>query len=293
VDFQPNFFEQVTAVAARHPGKALAFFAEWGCRTSSMIRIAALRGASWAEVIDDYIPTQALLLPAEAARGAAEHLATVPDDMSDDGAVRQYLVMEDIPMLVSVPNLVEHLDLQSVSRNGYMGQRRATCYSRVTAVAGPYGDTAVTGLTRVPYYSWWNKRAESCIRADAHSLLWRAVPTPAMLSDLLRVPLWSLESACTEGVNEVSTNFLEAGLVDEETVRGLWFTAYALGILAAGETPPSTGEVPGSRTVALALKSLVPGALRTVLQPAGLALASQALGPVMHAAVRSGYTRLP
>jgi hypothetical protein len=289
VDFQPNFFEQVSVAAARHPDKALAFFAEWGCQTASVVRIAALRGASWAEVIDSYIPTQALLLPAEAAREAAEYLATVRDDTSDDGTMHEYLLKAGLPQLVSVPNLVQHLDLPSVSGNARMGPRRATCYSPALAAGGLRGDTAVTGLTRVPYYSWWAGRGETCIRADARSILWRIVPTAAMLADDLRVTSSSLQSACTAGLAEISPGFREAGLVDEATIRHLWFAAFGLGVAAAGERRSATGD---ARTAELSLRSFVPGALRNVMSPANLALAARALTPAMVAAVHAGYATL-
>src|SRR5437660_12652471 len=63
-----RFFEHVAAALACRPDSALAFFAEWGCATATAIRVAALRGASWAEVVDWYVPTQALALPAAVAR---------------------------------------------------------------------------------------------------------------------------------------------------------------------------------------------------------------------------------
>jgi hypothetical protein len=290
VDFQPDFFGEVVAAAARHPGEALAFFAEWGSRTSSMIRIAALRGASWAEVIDGYIPTQALLLPAEAARGAAEYLARGPDNTADDGAIREYLLREGVPQLVSVPNLVEHLDLPSVSGNGSMGQRRATCYSHAPAATARGDDTAVTGLTRVPYYSWRFRRAEGCVRADARSARWLVTPITAMLADMLQVPVSSLESACDAGLSKVAPGFREAGLVTEDTMRQMWFTAFALGIAAADGKRPAARTMPSSQTARLALQSFVPGALRTVLGSIHLALATRMLTPVMYSAIRSGYT---
>jgi hypothetical protein len=290
VDFPPSFFGHVVAAAAQHPDKALAFFAEWGSRTSSAIRIAALRGASWAEVVDEYIPTQALLLPAELARGAAEFLDTLPDEAADDGGLHGYLAREGTPQLVSVPNLVEHADLPSVSRYWTMGRRRATCYSPESSTAGLRGEAGVLDLTWVPYYAWWDQRAEICVRPNAQSTQWLVYPTLDTLIDDLRVPASFLISACTAGLSSVSTSFRAAGLVPERTMRQLWFTAFALGIAAASGEQPITEDALRSKTAMLALKSFVPGALRVTLRPADLAQAEEALAPAMCAAVEEGYS---
>jgi hypothetical protein len=288
VDFPADFFRHVVAAAARHPEAALAFFAEWGCRTSSVIRIAALRGASWAEVVDEYIPAQALLLPAEAARGAARFMATLPDIFADDKALHWYLAREGLPQLVSVPNLVQHADVPCLTRNARHGPRWATCYSPESAAAGLSGETAVRGLTWVPYYAWWNQRAESCVRSDERSVEWRLTGTTAELAVALDRPASSLELACTASLRRHSTDFLEAGLVHQGTLRQLWFTALALGVVAAEGAQPITEETLRSRTVMLALASFVPGALRTVLRSQDLARATRDLIPAMCEAVHAG-----
>lgn len=69
-----GFLDAVHDAIAMRPGDALALFTEWGSRTAHLGRIAALRGAGWAEVADEYVPTVALAdralgtLPAGALR---------------------------------------------------------------------------------------------------------------------------------------------------------------------------------------------------------------------------------
>ena len=69
-----GFAAHAARAAAAMPGQVLCFFTEWGSRTSHALRLATLEGASWVPVIDPYVPTTALLLPAEVAQIGRAHV---------------------------------------------------------------------------------------------------------------------------------------------------------------------------------------------------------------------------
>jgi hypothetical protein len=282
-----SFFEHVEAAVARNPGAALAFFAEWGSRTSGAIRIAALRGASWAEVVDDYIPTQALVLPIEVARGAADFMARLPPEIPDDIALHDYLRAEGIAELVSTPNIVEHADLPSLIGNTWMGPRRATCYSAESAAAGIPGEAALLGLTCVPYYAWWDRCTECRVRPDGQATTWRKRSTRAVLADFA-VTTAFIDTAHMEALGSLRHAARLVDLLGEKVLADLWLTAFALGFVAAEGLQPIGEGTMKSDTVARALHSLAPGALRNIVCPEDMDWVSHCLSPFLSTAVRMG-----
>jgi hypothetical protein len=262
----PDLPDRARAAAAAQPDAALALFTEWGSRTSGVLRVAALRGHGWASVVDDYMPTQALILPAPLAGALAGYLRTQPDDTPDDHAVLAFLRREGIPARVAVPNLVDHDDGPSLIGNRPMGLRRSACFSPPPDDLG----AVVTDLADVPYLSWWNLMAECWTRTPDGG--WRREPLPAFLARRCR-DIAGVHDLCAEACHRSAIGSSTGQLLHRDLMAGLWQTAFALTLSAvrpgsgpAGRAGPD-GYDPDGRVAAAALRSLAPGALRRVIDP--------------------------
>ncbi|MEU3017485.1 hypothetical protein ABZ635_08860 [Nocardiopsis sp. NPDC007018] len=124
----PFMTDLVIKCVQRHPRAALAFYSNWNSRNGTLVRLAALAGASWIDAAPlEYTPTLALCLPADVARDFARH-TTDPIAPDDDAAMARFLREREIPVLLSVPNVIEHMGVESLSGNNHHGIRRATCF---------------------------------------------------------------------------------------------------------------------------------------------------------------------
>lgn len=284
VILHPRFFEHVAAAVASHPTSALGFFTEWGSRTATTVRIAALRGASWAEVYDWYVPTQALVLPADVARAVDEQAATEDEDTPDDHVLGHLVQRLDIGAYVSVPNLLQHADAPSIM--GYqaaMGPRRSACYSPELAASGVPDGPVLAGLAHVPHFRWWDCRAECVPRPPAEEKLgtrsWlQAMGVPA---SRLRAPL------AEHGVDPASVGSCTER-IGEAVLTDLWLTAFATGLIAGQGGHALDERAVTSPTAVLALRSLAPGSVRLLTGPDDLDRVGQALEPFVRDAVRAG-----
>lgn len=288
----PGFLDEVRRAVRAHPGHALAFFAEWGSRSATPIRIAALCGHAWAEVVDFYIPAQALALPAAVARAADGYLATQSEDTPDDIALHGYLHGAGVPVWVSVPNLVEHADTPSLIGNQIMGLRRSACHIPDAGGGRGLADpqrTAVTGLPAFPYFSWWDKAAQSFSRQSPTATQWqegsgRDVTTAYGIDDA------AVHAAFEDWCRSVPAQRWSelVGLVGRATLRDLWVVAFSTGLLAGVYRPGLDEAATMSVPAQTALASLAPGALRSVVDPERDGWVYALLAPFVEAAARHG-----
>lgn len=138
-----------------YPDAVLPLFAEWGCKTAAAARIAVLAGFTAVEVVDRYVPTNAVVAPRAVAAQIARRMrrlavshASVPDDV----VVREVVAHRELPALLPLPNLVQDADLPSTTGNDAMGRRLAVCPSEAPIVARV--PAALRGLTVVPFFQW-------------------------------------------------------------------------------------------------------------------------------------------
>lgn len=281
------------AVAAR-PGHAVCLFAEWGSRTAHVCRLAALRGAAWAEVVDEYVPSLALVLPTDAALGFGEFAdrAVREGERIDDVAMRGYLRAAGIEVCALVPNLADHLPGASLAGNDIMGERRSVCYSDGSlAVPSAFG-AAVSGLRVVPHFSWWEGRSVCCLRDPATADGWSKVPS----AEFLAAKGLSLDDL-RDRFSRAMAGLDPAGTV-RSTVSGLllfqlWLTAVALGAVA-GDGAPGGQDSPDIATAARtplaqrALATLAPGGLRRFVPEARLGALAIAMEPIVRDAICQG-----
>lgn len=278
-----GFAASLRAAIATRADHAVCLFAEWGSRTAHVCRLAALRGAAWAEAVDEYVPSPAIALPAEAARGFGEFASRAVRDGEhiDDVAMRRYLGAVGIEASVLVPNLAEHLAGPSLAGNDIMGERRSVCHGGwfPSAALG----AGVSGLPVVPHFSWWEGRSVCCLRDPAAAGGWRKVPSAEFLAARGLSP-GDLRDRFSRAVADVDA----AGTV-RDTVSGillfqLWLTAVALGAVA-GDHVGAVVDTPVARR---ALATLAPGGLRRFVPEARLAALAIAMEPLVRDAVCQG-----
>lgn len=126
-----GFAEAVHAAIAQYPHAALSLFTEWTSMTAHHLRLAALAGATWAGVVDEYVPSVALVLPAGIARefGAAAVQHRRDWVAKDDVALMTFLRGRQIAAICRVPNLIDHDSPDSLTGNTSQGPRRAMCFA--------------------------------------------------------------------------------------------------------------------------------------------------------------------
>ncbi|MEK8227033.1 hypothetical protein NKG05_14605 [Oerskovia sp. M15] len=124
-----GFAEHVHHAVRNRDRHALALYTNWNSpHNAYLVRSAAVSGQVWAPLgHHEWVPTLGLVLPADAARRLAEHLATFPDDYRDDDeAVVTFCAKEGYPVVATVPHLLEHGSGPSLAGNASHGPRHAT-----------------------------------------------------------------------------------------------------------------------------------------------------------------------
>lgn len=272
---------------AQQPEAAVSFFVEWGSRTATLVRWAALTGASWAPIVNPYVPTQMLALPSAVAREMAAFLRTAADIAEpDDEAVLRFLRRAGVPTLVTVPNLVEHLDLPSLVGNQDHGVRRSACV--LPRRPPDLGGTVLDVPARLPFLAWVDGTATTIDTVDG--------------SYSVRQPTADVLAGWGRGGDELTAGYRSAlhGLPTCEALRAgvgnrylyaLWETAVAMGVILRAQWP-TTAAVLESRlhdpVVAASLRTMAPGALRRFVDPDQLASHEDALTGLVADGLRYG-----
>jgi hypothetical protein len=296
VDLCPGFLGRVESAIAVAPTGALAFFSPWGSRTASVLRLAALLGSCWAEVVDPFVPTQALVLPAEIAAGFdafAEREAG--DDPADDTVMRAYLTSLGVPSIVSVPNLVEHDDAApSLTGNDVWGPRRSACCAPAALPPAEWTGE-VTRPTLIPFMEWKTDLALSDVRRTAGEQEWQRLRTDRLLS-FRGLSDEVVERALAETLDQLERGRVSEAAVGGRRLRALWLTAVALGVSLAELWSERRGagsieDVLAGPAASVALSTMAPGALLRLCGADVLARCADALADVVRSGVRLGFTR--
>ncbi|SNS62430.1 hypothetical protein SAMN05216276_1012170 [Streptosporangium subroseum] len=115
---------------ARRPRHAVALYSNWNSpQNSYLVRRAAAAGSPWAPLAPaEWVPTQGLVLPAAQARELAAFLAPIPDAIRDDDEMVALFCQErGIPVVATVPHLVDHADELTIA--GHPGSFHATVWA--------------------------------------------------------------------------------------------------------------------------------------------------------------------
>jgi len=259
-----GFHDAVRAVVDVAPHDAVSMFAEWGSRAAGALRQAALAGCDFTAVVNNYVPTQALVLPAGVARGFDAYVSLVePATGEDDLAMARYLEMRGVRSRITVPNLVEHDSETSLVGNGFMGIRQSACFAAGGVLGKRWRDRVFEpGL--VPYFCGRTERAWCVIVDGPRRRDWRTVPARQLL---LSMGTGRPELAASIAAH--SHRDVIRSLVQPQHLLEAWMMARLLGVALANQAQ-SDGVQPDQAYrraadepwAAAALSTMAAGALR-------------------------------
>lgn len=305
-----GFADAVHAAIAQHPDTALALFTEWTSVTAHHLRLAALTGATWAEVVDEYVPSVALVLPAAIARAFGEaatanlHTWTPTDDVE----LMNFLRERQVSAICRIPNLIDHDSPDSLTGNTHQGPRRSVCFA--DDVPTPAGDLLAMAdlLPTFAHYQMpdFGSQPYQAMRKPVGDggLPWSIRPTGQWLADTGLDPARVTELARTH----VDRWRRQHHGIDDPLLERLWLTPFSVGacltmpsvrLYRPGGTP-ATGRFPVADDNALetlladpvtrrAFTTMAQAHLHPVAGRELLADLEQPLTELMLDAVRAGY----
>jgi hypothetical protein len=285
-----NFLDAVGELIEHRPDGVSSLFVEWGSWTASVVRVAALCGAGWAEVVDNYVPTQAVVMPVALAKDVSAWFEeALGGDEPDDVTLRHYLRSAGLTAQVVVPNLVEHRDAASLTGNSRHGMRCATCWTAgATSLAGVDLRRSVTGVDAVPVLAWWGEPgAYFRFRDPTTDEGWRKVPALSALAALGFDEDRVLRLAYDTLRREPDAQRAQS-LIGEQLLSQLWLASFSLGVCAAAAGASPAGEGMETRVGRRALGTMALGAVRNRVPRPLFATAAAVLTPVVRRAVQAG-----
>lgn len=294
-----EFSEQLHEAVRARPHDALALFCEWGSRSSQAARVAALAGHPWVEVMADYVPAQALVMPAETARGLGVFLHQECTEYEhDDAAIHRYLTAARVDALVAVPNLVDHLDVPSVHGHDSWGPRPSGCYlpNPVERTDFPQWTGPVLRPTVAPYLSRFRYRERpACLVRTAPGESWRSVSAQTYLAGQ-GIGQATLLDALLATVSATQGGTALADDIGYGLLFDLWLVGCTLGVgytqVAGDWTTTRVNRAMGTSVARRWLASTAGGALRDRVDEEILRRHVRALELVVRAAVAYGARRI-
>lgn len=275
-----SFIATVLDAVAARPHEALSLYAEWGCDTSYSVRLAALTGSAWAEVVDDYVPTVAAVLPAPLAAAFARF--TGYDGPHDDVALRRFLASVGVTALVTVPNLIADANLASVIGHEFRGADRSVCWS---PRAGDVDwSTEPPAPPALPSFAWQTGHTGWSVPPAAPGATWGDAVAKSVLHDfgVHEANVASLARATFRSWPAVSD-------LDATALTGLWLTGYGLGLVVASLSCETVDEALARPAAKLAMATMPGGALRFMVDAERLARSAGELARLVENGVRRGH----
>lgn len=276
-----NFVRHLSTAVRQRPEHAISLFTEWGSDTSSAVRLAALAGSRWAPIIDPYMPTVGLVLPASAARLiAADTDEAAP---ADDVAVHRILLAAGVPLTATVPGLLQHVGDDSLVGNGHMGARRAALFDRDPPPAGLYAAGSSQLFLEVPFYDTRSCRPMAAIGAGREGPPWMIEPFQTYMQRHGIQPARLLRAGPAGERAEAWLRCAGLDMPSQRILGGLRCVAHALGRRAA-QYGDGTALVDRR-----ALATAVAGALRWTLTPAAIDNLAEPAETFLNDAADRGY----
>lgn len=238
-----GFYRHAERAAAAAPaGEAISFYGGWEARNGAVARLAALSGTAWAYTLQEHVPCQALMLPAELAREYGEYQERHGDGWPYDVVVQRFLNERGVPVRFCTPSTVQHDALPSLAGNSYHGFRQATWFDGTTPRDAGADDCPRFAV--VPFYQYGDAR---CAVRDADTGAW----------EYLETERWLRRNGCLDGclaAYDGAGHRTARQELGERIARAVWLTGYALGVVLAD------AEEPDRRTAAV-METLGPGGL--------------------------------
>ncbi|MFJ2579328.1 NAD-dependent epimerase/dehydratase family protein [Kitasatospora aureofaciens] len=228
VELAEGFYEHAEQVAAAVPGEAVAFYAGWEARNGAVARLAALTGAPWAYTLQEHVPCQALMLPAELARGYAEFQAGDDEGWPYDVVMQRYLNARGVPVRFCTPSTVQHAELPSLAGNASHGHRQATLYTGRSDIPDAPDTDGCPRFPVVPFYQYGDARCAVRRGSD-----WEFVQTERYLRRT------GLLERCFDAYAAAQHGTLPAlPQLPERVGRAVWLTGFAIGAVTADRPEP-------------------------------------------------------
>lgn len=280
VQLSSRFMERVRTAIEREPHAALSFFAEWGSRTASAIRIGLLSESAWSPVLDDYIPTQALVLPVDVANGFEEYARKFTTEVDpDDVVMLEYLRSSRTPMAVSTHNLVEHDVVQSIVGNNEQGARCATNFA-LDSIEHEFAGGHLS-IKSAPFISW-STRELSLLTPPSDGNIWQKKPLKETIEEALGLRFDQVDAAARAAL-DVSDLPRSSQGVTSVHAWSLCVSAVISGFLSQGDA--LTDDIAWR-----SMKTIAGGALRKIVHGEDLELINTSLAPALIDAVKIGRT---
>jgi hypothetical protein len=280
-----DFLPKLKAAIAAAPDDAVCLFTEWGSETSYLVRLALMHNLAWAEVVDHYVPTVALAMPAPLASGFGKFSGF--DGPQDDYAVRMFLAGKGVRARITAPNLVDHGTLPTLfdiyQTQHPLGPRHSVC-PWPSGLAGVDWAGEPLALPAIPYFCWMSGRPVCVVRDPESMHGWGRKPVRWLL-DRYDV---AMEPVAKQGHAAVAALRSDLSDVDVRLLFGLWLTAFGLGLLLAGSTD-DPDEVLEAPLVAHALGTMAPGALKGLVAQDRLTAHAGRLHAFVTGGVRRGH----
>ncbi|MER7129011.1 hypothetical protein [Streptosporangium saharense] len=277
MEISKTLLERAERAVSALPHAALGLFAFWSSRNGAAVRQGALAGARWVSAVNEWSPTNAIILPREAALGYVDYLEGRDLSWPDDVLMHHYLRLVGVPTYLAVPALAEHDDLPSLVDNDYQGLRRAACFFE----ADPAQGTPETSLDldAVPFFVSFAENdgaARTAVRLPGDGpARWNHVGCEEYLDRFGITP--AVPSLPSEPGPE-------PGLA-----APVWLTAFTMGVVHR-----TTGrDLADDDVTAGALATLVPGGLCHRLGASRAAAVSEALMPVLRHGLAAGLETAP
>jgi hypothetical protein len=143
----------VERALARDPEQILALYQNLASWNGARARVAVLAGYSWlVPTLQDYFPTLAVVMPCAAAHLFAKHAEAFDPvrERDDDQVLARFLSQGGYRTAMSIPALVEHQELPSLSGYDHVGIRRSVCFQGETAL--PEQDRVLDALPAWPMF---------------------------------------------------------------------------------------------------------------------------------------------
>ncbi|MEH1166501.1 NAD-dependent epimerase/dehydratase family protein [Micromonospora sp. CPCC 205539] len=216
----PGLLKRVHAAVRAHPDAALALFAFWGSRNGAAVRQGTLSGARWVRAVNEWTPTNAVVLPREVAARFVTWAGTRRTSWPADVLLHRFLREQGVPAYVAVPNLVEHDNVRSLANNDYQGLRRSACFLPDEPVRP--GDELLREPSAVPFFVAFTSAAAQAV-------------VPVSGADLPR----TRHIQCAEYLDRFAVDVSrlrerrrpDAPGVTDDLAWMTWLTAYTMGVV--------------------------------------------------------------
>ena len=287
----PRVVAQALEVA---PTGALALFASWSMETAQAIRLAALVGASWTRLQDGWVPTQALVLPAEWACEFSADSEHLPESEPDNRVMHSFLAERARNTHVAIPNLVDHAPTESLLFNDLLhGAREAAVFAADDASRPSFTDRVVSppAVSHVwmgagEYYSSYNP----------------VDPTPRAMITPTHEVLTRFGMAGHDLTEAFAENLVQHPELTDDSLIGeclhfsVWLTMFASGIIAGSlldePSVDALDEAWQQPWAEPALATFPAATLRKILSRDALTSVADALVPFCRTAMHGGIGAL-